>query len=142
MADLILPSLTFFEKHASSLNNLGMIQKTSPVLLKKNNAVSETDFFKFWFNLITESWSDLRDHSFKIAVFENKNKYLTTTKSFAPIKTSKFVGGYSPSVSVNNYTFFKPSSTSIFLRNNIFEKASKVLTDALSNFKKPSNFKL
>jgi NADH-quinone oxidoreductase chain G len=139
-ADLIIPCSTFFEKKSSSLNILGMIQTSSAALKNKDSLKSDVRFFKNLFLYISKETNDQISFS-KNSSFKNLYKYLTTNQ-LQLIDTKKLVGFKKSSIQMAGDACFKLSSGSLFLRNNILEKYSKVLTQSLQIFKKPKNFSL
>ena len=136
-ADLIVPCSTFFEKSANSLNILGMIQKTTPVLKKRSSVKSDTKIFKNLLLYISKQNGDSLNFSKKTS-YKRLHNYLEKTK--LQLIDDDFKSFSDPIISVNKNIHFKGTNLSLFKRNNILEKYSKVLTNSLSLFKKPSNF--
>jgi NADH dehydrogenase (ubiquinone) Fe-S protein 1 len=150
-ADLVIPCTTFFEKKASSVNILGMLQTTSasfrdktalkfyaPHLKNKNAIKSDVRFFRNLYQAVA-GLVQTNTMVSETPLVENLYKYLTKNK-LQLIDNDRLVNFQNSPVQIKLSTLFKLSKVGILLRNNIFEKYSKILTSSLSNFKKSSNF--
>jgi NADH-quinone oxidoreductase subunit G len=137
-ANLIIPCSTFFEKKSSSLNILGAIQKVGAVLKNKDSIKSDVRFFKNLYLYMSKKANDKINFS-KDSSLTNLYKHLKTNQ-LQLIDTDNLEQFENPAFTINKSTYFKVWSGSVFLRNNILEKFSKVLTHSLQIFKKPKNF--
>ena len=138
-SDLILPNSTFFEKYSNNLNILGMIQKTPAVLKKRTLVKSDAKIFKNLLLYISKENGNILNFKKKTS-YKHLHNYLEKTK--LQLTKNDYKKFSNPKVFLNKNQFFKATNLNIFKRNNIFERYSKILTNSLSSFKKPSNFYL